>query len=337
MADLVLGIGTSHGPMLKTPPEQWGDRAIADRQNKRLVYEGREFDFEGLLRARSDLEEIRAQLGIDAWRKQYGRCRRALDVLGERFRAADVDAAIIVSSDHKEVFGDELLPSIAIYWGDSVEHVPLTQAQLDAKPPGLAIAAAGDTPREQVTQPCEPDLARHLISAAISDGFDVAASERLPAGRDDNHGIPHGWGFVYRQIMCDDVVPNVPVFLNTFYPPNQPPVQRCYDFGLMLGRAIQSWEGGKRVAVLASGGLSHFVIEEALDRQLLRAMQERDTQALRGFSDERLCSGSSELRSWISLAAAVSTTELQMEIVDYVPCYRSEAGTGNAMGFAIWT
>ena len=25
-----------------------------------------------------------------------------------------------------------------------------------------------------------------------------------------------------------------------------------------------------------------------------------------------------------------------MTLVDYVPCYRSEAGTGNAMGFAYW-
>ena len=27
---------------------------------------------------------------------------------------------------------------------------------------------------------------------------------------------------------------------------------------------------------------------------------------------------------------------LDMTLLDYVPCYRSEAGTGNAMGFAYW-
>jgi hypothetical protein len=26
----------------------------------------------------------------------------------------------------------------------------------------------------------------------------------------------------------------------------------------------------------------------------------------------------------------------KMELIDYVPCYRSIAGTGNAMGFAQW-
>jgi hypothetical protein len=27
---------------------------------------------------------------------------------------------------------------------------------------------------------------------------------------------------------------------------------------------------------------------------------------------------------------------LQMDLVDYVPSYRSEAGTGVGMGFAVW-
>ena len=27
----------------------------------------------------------------------------------------------------------------------------------------------------------------------------------------------------------------------------------------------------------------------------------------------------------------------KMTLLDYVPCYRSEAGTGNAMGFATWS
>jgi len=27
---------------------------------------------------------------------------------------------------------------------------------------------------------------------------------------------------------------------------------------------------------------------------------------------------------------------LKMKLIDYVPCYRSPAGTGNAMAFAYW-
>ena len=29
-------------------------------------------------------------------------------------------------------------------------------------------------------------------------------------------------------------------------------------------------------------------------------------------------------------------TSLQGEMIDYVPCYRSEAGTGTANGFVCW-
>jgi hypothetical protein len=44
----------------------------------------------------------------------------------------------------------------------------------------------------------------------------------------------------------------------------------------------------------------------------------------------------SEIKSWLPLAAIMNDVSLPMQLVDYVPCYRTEAGTGNAMGFAIW-
>ena len=47
--------------------------------------------------------------------------------------------------------------------------------------------------------------------------------------------------------------------------------------------------------------------------------------------------GSSEMRNWIALAGALEDTGLKMKLVDYVPCYRSTAGTGNAMGFVEWS
>jgi 3-O-methylgallate 3,4-dioxygenase len=46
--------------------------------------------------------------------------------------------------------------------------------------------------------------------------------------------------------------------------------------------------------------------------------------------------GTSELRSWIVAGTAARLAGLAGELVDYQPCYRSEAGTGNAMGFVTW-
>ena len=38
----------------------------------------------------------------------------------------------------------------------------------------------------------------------------------------------------------------------------------------------------------------------------------------------------------IALGGAMSGTGLEISVVDYGPCYRTEAGNGCAMGFAEW-
>ena len=170
---------------------------------------------------------------------------------------------------------------------------------------------------------------------ATRDRFDLAISERLPAGRHGNHAAPHGYGFVFETVLRERV-PVVPVFLNSFYPPNQPSAARCVDFGGALREAVRSFPGDLRVAVLASGGLTHFVIEEDFDRAFLQALADDDLDHIRAIPDERLQSGTSEMRNWFAVAGALLGGGLRFELIDYVPCYRSEAGTGNAMGFAVW-
>ena len=88
------------------------------------------------------------------------------------------------------------------------------------------------------------------------------------------------------------------------------------------------------MAVIGSGGLSHFIIDEALDQQVIKALQSKDAEAVYALPRQRLNSGTSEIRNWIAAAGAVE--HLPMTLIDYVPCYRSPAGTGCAMGFAQW-
>ena len=40
MAKIISGLGTSHGPLLGTPPDMWHLRAEADRKNPALEYRG---------------------------------------------------------------------------------------------------------------------------------------------------------------------------------------------------------------------------------------------------------------------------------------------------------
>ena len=88
--------------------------------------------------------------------------------------------------------------------------------------------------------------------------------------------------------------------------------------------------------MVASGGVSHFVIDEAFDWRLLNAMKRRDYKALVEEPEIHFRSGTSETKNWLVVAGMLAETNLDMELLDYVPCYRSEAGTGSGMAFATW-
>ena len=44
MAKIVLGMGSSHGPMLSTPPEEWGQRVLADKQQQGALLQEQDLD-----------------------------------------------------------------------------------------------------------------------------------------------------------------------------------------------------------------------------------------------------------------------------------------------------
>jgi 3-O-methylgallate 3,4-dioxygenase len=335
MAKIVLGIGTSHGPMLSTPWKEWGQRVGFDRQNPLHDFRGRKLTFDQLVERRRD-EGLADQIAEEKWRTRHAACQAAIETLADKFHAAKPDVAVIVGNDQKELFTEDNFPAFTVFWGPTIENRPRTPEQTAKLPPGVAVAERGHAPPEDAVYDGQPSLGRHIIESLMADEFDVSQSERLPKGSGYANGIPHAYGFVYRRIMRDRVVPNVPVILNTFYPPNQPSALRCYKFGKALKRAIESWPEDRTVAVFASGGLSHFVIDEPLDEQVLAALQANDYDSLVSIPEDRYQAGTSEIKNWIPVAAVMAECGLKMTRVDYVPCYRSMAGTGNAMGFVYW-
>jgi 3-O-methylgallate 3,4-dioxygenase len=332
MATIVLGMATSHGPMLSTPPEQWGQRVVADKANRAHPYRGMTCTFDELVALRTG-ENLAKQLSPEIWRQRHAACRDALSRLAAVYQRVKPDVVVVVGNDQMELFSEENIPAFAVYWGETIQNQEYDQAAMAKLPPGIPISVPGHIPPGGATYEGHPDLGSHIIQSVIHDGFDVAALRRFPVR---HQTIPHAYGFVYRQLMGDQVVPSVPVFLNTFYPPNQPSAERCRAFGEAILRAIQSWPSENRIALIASGGLSHFVIDESFDRMALDAFQRGELDELVRVDESIYRSGTSEVKNWIPVAQAMAELDWPMQLVDYIPCYRSEAGTGNAMAFAYW-
>ena len=112
---------------------------------------------------------------------------------------------------------------------------------------------------------------------------------------------------------------------------NQPRPRRCYQLGRAVKAAIESFSREDRIGVLASGGLSHFTIDEDLDRGVLNAIRAGDGEALAAIPPAKLNSGNSEIRNWIVVAGAAAGLKTAWQA--YEPLYRTPAGTGCGMAF----
>ncbi|WP_247786965.1 hypothetical protein [Bradyrhizobium sp. 170] len=181
--------------------------------------------------------------------------------------------------------------------------------------------------------PGHAQFALELIRGLIEADVDVGAAAKVEDPQ--TAGFGHAYGFVIERLFRARAIPVVPVLLNTYYPPNAPTARRCYDIGLKLARIIEASPRKLRVAVAASGGLSHFVVDEQLDRKVLNAIRCKHPQVLRGLTRGELNSGSSEILNWVMTAAM--SEHLTNDWSEYYPAYRTPAGTGTGIGFATWS
>jgi 3-O-methylgallate 3,4-dioxygenase len=339
MARIVFGFGASHGPLLSTPPERWDLRAKDDRENPSHPFRGADYTFPELVELRMGEKDFHKEADIEVRRGRHERNQRALDQLSQNLAEVDPDILVIVGDDQHEWFHDDIQPSFTVYCGDQVINAALDHEKMKTKSPGLALAMSGYYPPEDHIYPVPVGLAHTIIEQAMGDEFDVATSARQLTGERGPIGIGHAFAFIYRRLLKDRPVPLVPILLNTYFPPNRPSAKRCYEFGKSIGRAITGWNGAnanKRVAVCASGGISHFVIDEEFDDRILTAIRNRDTKTIFAEPESTFRSGTSETKNWITVAGILAETDLEMNLVDYVPSYRSEAGTGCGMAFASW-
>ena len=358
MARIVLGIGTSHTPLLAIPPELWPEYALGDRRNPELCYppNGWVLSYEEALDYVPS--EVRDKTGGPAdFERQAAACQRALDTLQSTLLECAPDITVIISDDQDEWFYEDNMPALAIYWGETVPLVPRTPAPGSRSGPltDFIVRGYGDRPLDV---PVASAFGRHVIEYLMDQDFDVAhmrytrggyggsVARRYPTrdGESDHvretppheQGLPHGFAFVVKRLFANQPRPILPVIQNTCYPPNQPSPRRSFALGQALAAAIAAWPEDARVCVIGSGGLSHFVVDEELDRMILAGLQSNDAATLQRVPRSHLYSAASESLNWIALGGALQESSLQMELVDYVPVYRTPAGTGGGWAFARW-
>jgi len=323
MAQIVFGMAIPHSGILGKAPETWVEDGERDRNNPTLWYRNRTWTYPELEYERRN-DGFERLTVVEERRERSARCTQAIAEMRQAYEAANPDVVVILGKDQKEIFVDHM-PCFAVYTGQEIHNGP----------PQRSVYA----PDRAVTHEGHPELAAHLIQSLKGDGFDLTNLMKWPPNSwmKQEPIVPHAFGFVYHQVMADQPPPNVPILINTFYPPTQPSMLRSVAFGQGLLKAIKSWDSPKKVAVIASGGLSHFVCDETLDHTIIEKLNNYDFNGLAAIDDRSYQSGTSEVKLYGALLACMAESAAKMTLVDYVPCYRSLAGTGEGMGFMYWT
>ncbi len=327
MAEIVLGLGTSHTPMLMSDDEDLSKFPEWDVIVARLDIEGRPATFDQLL-ANAD-PALKDKIDLPKMQDRQNRVRAGIQSIAAKCRGADLDALIVVGDDQDELFKDANRPALAVYWGETIQSAPKEEPRAPAwMEKQIKRLYEQERPR---TYPVANDLALHLITSLIDNDFDVATCAALPGV--DSEG--HAFAYVHEHLMDKSKpIPIVPVLLNTYYRPNQPRPARCFALGQTIRRAVEAFPGKARVGILASGGLSHFMVDEELDHMVIEAFRTKNHEVLKSIPRNKLQAGSSEILNWICVAGAVE--HLPLNWVEYIPCYRTAAGTGTGITFAEW-
>jgi len=330
VARIVIGVGSSHSPQLSSGAQHWRAHGERDERSGTLVgRDGQPVSYDELVRLAP--QWIEPELTDEVMAEKFARIQVGVDAVGAALERAAPDVVVVVGDDQDELFGPDARPAIALFTGEALCDLPLEESRVqrmsaDVRPALWAIHA------DEVDEyRAAPALSSHLAACLSATGFDPLVMSAQPPGR----SLGHAFTYVRRRLGVGPTVRMVPILLNTYFPPNVPSPARCVRLGAVLRQAIDAWQSDVRVALVASGGLSHFVLDEDLDRQVLAALAAGDLASLGALPEARLRSGTSEILNWVVVASALG--DRRLELVDYVAGYRSPAGTGVGMAFGIWS
>jgi 3-O-methylgallate 3,4-dioxygenase len=352
MARIVAGFASSHTPLMSLPGEHWAKRAEDDTRNRELIRpsDGAHVTYDKLLESANPkiAEQIREDIFVD----KYNAIQDGLNELNTTFSQVDPDVVVMFGDDQDEVYFDDNYPMISVYWGETLMHYPRVYANRPNMSEAIKIAASVYG-TEQIEYPVETTLGKHIIEQLSQNDFDVAHSRYMkpeyggsigPGGwyldfqrttQPRKQGMAHAFSFPVCRWFDGKRPPMVPITINTCYPPNWISPRRAYALGQAVRKAILKWDSDARVAVVTSGGLSHFTVDEEIDRLALKGLTEANGDILAGLPRWKLQSATTEILNWVAAAGAMGETP--MELITYQAGYRSPAGTGCGCAVGRWT
>src|SRR5216683_797016 len=315
MARIVAGFASSHTPLMSLPGQDWAKRAEDDKRNRELIRprDGAHVTYDQLLESADP--KIAEQIDPDIFVRKFDCIQQGLNELQDTFAQVNPDVVVMFGDDQDELFFEDNYPMISDYSVDT-------------------------------------RLGLHVIEQLAERDFDVAHSRYMkeeyggtigPATwyldfqrttKPRRQGMAHAFSFPVCRWFGGRRPPMLPITINTCYPPNWISPRRAFALGRAVREAIEAWDSDARVAIVTSGGLSHFTVDEDIDRQALKGLTTADSQILSTLPRYKLQSATTEILNWVAEAGAMGETP--MDLITYQPGYRSPAGTGCGCAVGRW-
>ncbi len=230
---------------------------------------------------------------------------KAFEVLRRDLQASQPDVLIVVANDQFVNFFFNNIPTFFVTLADEVKG-QFTQHRFHYKN--------------------HKELGRAILKSGLENEMDLSYGEHIE--------LQHTQIVPLYFILPEPTIPILPIFVNTWVDPLPTP-RRCYRLGELIREVAD--ERSERIAILATGGLSHFPgsprigeIDTEFDHKLLEIMREGKGRTLADYTTAQLFhAGDSEFLNWMVVLGTVG--DVRASSTAYMP---DHVATG--WGFVSW-
>jgi aromatic ring-opening dioxygenase catalytic subunit (LigB family) len=241
--------------------------------------------------------------------EQQNKLRHDADVAFSTLRAdlehAKPDVLIVVANDQFVNFFWNNIPTFFVTIADRVQ---------------------GQFTRHKFDYRNHKELGKAIIRTGMEKGIDFSFGEHVE--------LQHTQTVPLYFLLPQPTLPILPIYVNTWVDPAPSP-RRCFQVGELIREVADNAKD--RVAILATGGLSHFPgsprigeIDENFDHKLLEVMRRGEGRTLVDYSvQDLLQAGDTEFLNWMVVLGAVG--DAKAGFTAYMPDF---VATG--WGFVSW-